>query len=775
MPGDDVARGADSASPRRRSRSHRAVGAGIATHGPVTGRQTCSPLHSSAARASRALTETGDDRRRDRERRTRAAPHSALRNQSDESALPSRSRTAAARGERGRHLDALAVAWRGASRARGRRLRAVAALGASENVPPVVLAISRSVGASGATTTRSLRPPGRGTSTTASPVPSATVETGTPTCARARPPGSGRMSPAVWAPSESSSTAAGDGSAAGCCRCRRRLLVAVLTEGELDRAHDRRSRSPCPSRAGARESATRAASRSVVGGSTGSAEVENETIPTLYSLRHLLQERLRGAPSRPRTGSASRRWPPSSARCRSPARSSPRRASRRCTMCGPRDADDEQRQRDERERRRHVAPPSRATRRRGSGREPGSRTAPPRGGAGARRAIVEPDEQRDRGETDERERPDEGHRAPPAHEDREVAQPVAVGRERDVGDAGRRELARHRRALGGRRGGEPLAEARSSSCRPGAAGRSRGRRARASRPARGPARAGRAPRSRRPRAGRRGGGAVAASRAGRGSRRRSRRALAGGPRPRPAGAPRRARRPRRRRGRRLVRRASASSRPTRPARPWVGASTRSDAPKPTRPTRFPRTDAACPTASATPSATSALRRVGGAERHRRRRVEDDPRDEHALGEVDADVRLRRPRGDVPVDLAHVVPRHVRAHLRQLGAAAEQGRPVVAGEQPVDAPGDRQLERLEQRVGHGPGPGSVRGRLGAERTQDADHAAAGLPSSSRGCGTAAITASSTSSADRSSASAWYVSTSRWRKASFTSARMSPGIT
>ena len=345
----------------------------------------------------------------------------------------------------------------------------------------------------------------------------------------------------------------------------------------------------------------------------------------------------------------------------------------------------------------------------------------------------------------------------------------------DVRDAGRRELARHLGALGRGRGGEPLAEpARVRVDLELAAALGVDEPERPDRLERLLARVAHLDRDdlvaareaeQRPRA----------SRAGRGSRRRSRRARAAAPRPR--------------------RRCSASPSETsaRPPAPRLAVAEREQqpdepraplrrrqhaarsAPKPTRPTRFPRTVAAWPTASATPSATSALRRSAVPKRHRRRRVEHEPRDEHALGEVDADVRLRRPRGDVPVDQAHVVARHVRPHLRELGAAAEQRRAVVAREQPVDAPRDRQLERLEQRVGNGPRPGPVGRRLGAERAEDADHAAAGLPSSSRGCGTAAITASSTSSADRSSASAWYVSTRRWRNASFTSARMSPGIT
>ncbi len=59
------------------------------------------------------------------------------------------------------------------------------------------------------------------------------------------------------------------------------------------------------------------------------------------------------------------------------------------------------------------------------------------------------------------------------------------------------------------------------------------------------------------------------------------------------------------------------------------------------------------------------------ELHRRRGVEDEPRDEHALSEGHADMRLRGPRGDVPVDSADVVAGNVGPHLRELGPVAEQ--------------------------------------------------------------------------------------------------------
>ena len=119
-----------------------------------------------------------------------------------------------------------------------------------------------------------------------------------------------------------------------------------------------------------------------------------------------------------------------------------------------------------------------------------------------------------------------------------------------------------------------------------------------------------------------------------------------------------------------------------------------------------------------------LAAVRGAERHRHRGVEDDPADEHPLCELHADVRLPRPRGDVPVDVADVVlAGHVGAHLSQLGAAAEHMRTVVAREQPFDATHDGKVERPQQLVRKRP-----RARLLRCALDDAPGGAAHRPSS-----------------------------------------------
>ena len=181
-----------------------------------------------------------------------------------------------------------------------------------------------------------------------------------------------------------------------------------------------------------------------------------------------------------------------------------------------------------------------------------------------------------------------------------------------------------------------------------------------------------------------------------------------------------------------------------------------------------------------------LATVGGAEAHRRGRVEHEPRDEHPLGELDADVRLAGTGGHVPVDPADVVARDVRTDQRQLGSVAEERRAVVAGEQALHAPPDRDVERAKQPVRDRPRAGTGRRRCGGGRRGASgatpsprtnldsfavgfvlgfgSHAALVSASSSCGTGTAARTRWRIVSGLTSSASAWYERTSRWRSAS-----------
>ena len=122
-----------------------------------------------------------------------------------------------------------------------------------------------------------------------------------------------------------------------------------------------------------------------------------------------------------------------------------------------------------------------------------------------------------------------------------------------------------------------------------------------------------------------------------------------------------------------------------------------------------------PIASATPSATSHFRRSAVPNVIEADVSSSEPRLDGALGDVDPDMRLAGAGGDVPVDQADVVARHVRPHLRELGAVADRPRAVVAREQPVDPPAHRQVELAQERRRE-----SARGRaepgvrVGAER-------------------------------------------------------------
>src|SRR5437870_4945139 len=125
------------------------------------------------------------------------------------------------------------------------------------------------------------------------------------------------------------------------------------------------------------------------------------------------------------------------------------------------------------------------------------------------------------------------------------------------------------------------------------------------------------------------------------------------------------------------------------------------------------------------------------------------------------MRLAGSRRHVPVDQTYVVPGGVGPHLRKLRARALQGRAVVARQEPYDPPADADVERAEQGLGHGPGPRLRRRRA---REPHGRHAAEDRARSSSGAGTAVTTASRIESGLTSSASAWYVTTSRWRIAS-----------
>ena len=100
----------------------------------------------------------------------------------------------------------------------------------------------------------------------------------------------------------------------------------------------------------------------------------------------------------------------------------------------------------------------------------------------------------------------------------------------------------------------------------------------------------------------------------------------------------------------------------------------------------------------------------GAERHRRRDIEHDPRRERALGHVHPHVRLAGTGGGGGVDVTHVVTDLVRAQLGELCSGADPGGSPVARKHPRDHPADGDVERLDQRLRHRPRALAGRGRL-----------------------------------------------------------------
>ena len=339
--------------------------------------------------------------------------------------------------------------------------------------------------------------------------------------------------------------------------------------------------------------------------------------------------------------------------------------------------------------------------------------------------------------------------------------------------AGGRELAGDVASLARGRVGEPGRGASRCGCRPGALCRSRDRRARARRRSAAPARAGRGSRPRPPRAVRRAGAAAGASPAGRGSRRRRRRASAAARASRSGGGRRRARSAPSRPGTGSGSSRSAASRPTRPSRPWrTGRARGSSSPNVTAPNRLPRRVARWPTAIATPSATSALRRSAVPKRIDGEVSSTSQVTSTRSAMVHPHVRLAGPRGHVPVDPPDVVAGDVGADEGELGAVAEHRRAVVACELPFHAAPDRDVERAQEAVRDRPRPGP---RRRGGRCDRWSHAALVSARSSCGIGTAARTRSRIVSGVTSSASAWYESTRRWRRASAASACMSSRTT
>ena len=199
---------------------------------------------------------------------------------------------------------------------------------------------------------------------------------------------------------------------------------------------------------------------------------------------------------------------------------------------------------------------------------------------------------------------------------------------------------------------------------------------------------------------------------------------------------------------------SAESRPIRPSRPCLGGSARgSSSPKVTTPSLFPRRVATWPSAIATPSATSALRRSAVPNC-----IEGEVSSTSQVTSTRS-ARCSRTCGS-PVRavtfqsmLPDVVARHVGADLRELGAVAVQR---ARGSRRRAGPrcGGRCRRRAPAAApsGSGPGPGRSGVRLGPEQIHAAVAPRRGSGRSA-GPGTAPITESRIVSGLTSSASAW----------------------
>ena len=168
-------------------------------------------------------------------------------------------------------------------------------------------------------------------------------------------------------------------------------------------------------------------------------------------------------------------------------------------------------------------------------------------------------------------------------------------------------------------------------------------------------------------------------------------------------------------------RSSGSSRilassPISPTLPWRGGvACGRPSPMVTIPNRFPRLRGDTSDRERNTLRHVGFAPVGGAELHRRRGVENEPGDEHALGKMDAHVRLARAGRDVPVDPAHVVPGRIGADLGELGADPQHGGPVVTGQEPFDPAADGDVEGAEQLLGNRAWARAGRRRFDSVRT------------------------------------------------------------
>ena len=137
--------------------------------------------------------------------------------------------------------------------------------------------------------------------------------------------------------------------------------------------------------------------------------------------------------------------------------------------------------------------------------------------------------------------------------------------------------------------------------------------------------------------------------------------------------------------------------------------------------------------------------VGGAERHRGGDVEQQPGGHRALADVHAHVRLAHPRGHVPVDVAHVVARPVGADQRELGAAADLRREVLARHEALDPPQHREIEVAQDRRRDRAGPRPLGRALRRGQTRRACGASRAAAHGSLPIRSSASTAAASSSA------------------------------
>ena len=184
------------------------------------------------------------------------------------------------------------------------------------------------------------------------------------------------------------------------------------------------------------------------------------------------------------------------------------------------------------------------------------------------------------------------------------------------------------------------------------------------------------------------------------------------------------------------------------------------------PSRFPRRVETCPIASATPSATSALRRSAVP-----KRIDGDVSSTSHVTSTRSASLTRTCGSPVRAVTSQSMRRTSSPATYGLICAssvpgAEQRRLVVAREQPLNAAADRDIERAQEAIRDRTGPGPLGERTASARARSSRR---GRPrTSSWGTGTTARTRSRIESAVTSSASAWYESTSRCRSASAASA-------